>query len=155
MPRRHDFNPRSLAGATCRLCQADHGVIFQSTLPCGSDLANADELLTSAISIHAPLRERLAIQIIIEIMAAFQSTLPCGSDIVSDTVVKYLLEFQSTLPCGSDLDNEATFLNNMISIHAPLRERRAHWSSRCIWSRFQSTLPCGSDRLTSTPSCPT
>ena len=32
-----NFNPRSLAGATKKLCYNVDTVIFQSTLPCGSD----------------------------------------------------------------------------------------------------------------------
>ena len=55
-----DFNPRSLAGATVQyiFTIAKHGR-FQSTLPRGSDDALAVMMLHSAISIHAPSRERL------------------------------------------------------------------------------------------------
>ena len=54
-----DFNPRSLAGATFRTRQMKVGVLFQSTLPRGSDIAFAK------ISIK---------------QTTFQSTLPRGSD---------------------------------------------------------------------------
>ena len=75
------FNPRSLAGATVLLLLLGYMIIFQSTLPCGSDLisnvnksnliyfnprslagATYDKLydaINHDISIHAPLRERL------------------------------------------------------------------------------------------------
>ena len=58
--RLHDFNPRSLAGATLSLLVLIHLLhLFQSTLPCGSD------------SFHYPF---------IIPPYKFQSTLPCGSD---------------------------------------------------------------------------
>ena len=77
------FNPRSLTGATCNLitchtaisisihaplrerpvsvCQLVAQVLFQSTLPCGSDYRRAQRVHTTFISIHAPLRERHAL----------------------------------------------------------------------------------------------
>ena len=53
------FNPRSLTGARIR-CKADwYYVIFQSTLPYGSDTPDfMQEREQARISIHAPLRER-------------------------------------------------------------------------------------------------
>ena len=54
-----DFNPRSLAGATRNNLLQYRVLKFQSTLPYGSD-KRWDYLFGSkAISIHAPLRERL------------------------------------------------------------------------------------------------
>ena len=97
--------------------------VFQSTLPCGSDiipvfmavscryfnprsLAGAtfpqlEKLFVSVISIHAPLRERLADPQLPSSCRKFQSTLPCGSD-YTPTVEYHGYVFQSTLPCGSD-----------------------------------------------------
>ena len=55
----------------------------------------------------------------------FQSTLPCGSDDGGSTPLAYFSEFQSTLPYGSDLGQTIiTKVRALISIHAPLRERR-------------------------------
>ena len=77
-------------------------VRFQSTLPCGSDLAEPSRLYLpvhfnprslagativtkpnlkiSSISIHAPLRERPFGIVYTSKARPFQSTLPCGSD---------------------------------------------------------------------------
>ena len=106
--RRHgdgseNFNPRSLAGATAIMVMSTLTVVFQSTLPCGSDipylrcldhhkdfnprsLAGATQCAdattsANAISIHAPLRERLWRSCRQNGTHEFQSTLPCGSDI--------------------------------------------------------------------------
>ena len=78
----NNFNPRSLAGATCQ-----------------DGSLNTDH----RISIHAPSRERQYFFIIIISLAIFQSTLPRGSDstTTSGTLVPTL--FQSTLPRGSDV----------------------------------------------------
>ena len=79
------------------------------------------------ISIHAPLRERLAY--------TFRK-------------VNTFFKFQSTLPCGSDAQ---PFMWGMpmeiISIHAPLRERPLQAFCYPANHQFQSTLPCGSDLL--------
>ena len=56
-----DFNPRSLAGATSTRLIISLALIFQSTLPRGSDLDPVKEITAAAI---------------------FQSTLPRGSDSV-------------------------------------------------------------------------
>ncbi len=62
LPKGHrtDFNPRSLAGATHFMTRTfGLTLIFQSTLPCGSDTKATTTFATTAtISIHAPLRER-------------------------------------------------------------------------------------------------
>ena len=99
------FNPRSLAGAT--LCHLTVSTVY-------------------AISIHAPLRERLLKDVQNLIKVIFQSTLPCGSDMCAVKDFFWLPE---------------------ISIHAPLRERQTMWIDRIVILDviFQSTLPCGSD----------
>ena len=75
------FNPRSLAGATLITPLFILFVLFQSTLPCGSDSRRP--------GIGAGWFE-------------FQSTLPCGSDLLAPMVAVMASVFQSTLPCGSD-----------------------------------------------------
>ena len=53
------FNPRSLAGATSICFVPANIIVFQSTLPRGSDLVKVTRLLFYiSISIHAPSRER-------------------------------------------------------------------------------------------------
>ena len=97
------FNPRSLAGATLSASTSPASYPFQSTLPCGSDLrAN---------------RSRNA-------AARFQSTLPCGSDPIARTVTAGNINFNPRSLAGATgwaFGSEDIFL---ISIHAPLRERR-------------------------------
>ena len=139
------FNPRSLAGATAfRLLVRRHTAVFQSTLPCGSDLNLVCAPFVFRISIHAPLRERhcghmyrisgidfnprslagATVIVLDEIdKFPFQSTLPCGSDMPGRMPLQLWIVFQSTLPCGSDGYRVMQWDVVEISIHAPLRER--------------------------------
>ena len=77
------------------------GLIFQSTLPYGSDIRYRAANSCKRISIHAPLRERFS----------------------SPDNIKATKTFQSTLPYGSDDVTAFTINQFRISIHAPLRER--------------------------------
>ena len=56
-----NFNPRSLAGATESIFGKKYPVVFQSTLPRGSDIMPLSQTARCAISIHAPSRERQGI----------------------------------------------------------------------------------------------
>ena len=58
MPMLSYFNPRSLAGATLNCLLDKVSMLFQSTLPRGSDFVVCMRLSCIAISIHAPSRER-------------------------------------------------------------------------------------------------
>ena len=119
-----NFNPRSLTGATLmrpflkqktkisihapsreRLRQyeiAFQTMLFQSTLPHGSDIAFKATFSCFKISIHAPSRERPVAVLVASVRVGFQSTLPHGSDLRRPGRV----DFQPP-----------------ISIHAPSRER--------------------------------
>ena len=119
------FNPRSLTGAT-------PGLLTISNV--------------SRISIHAPLRERHNLIFNEWFRDEFQSTLPYGSDVLFLRTRVCSVPFQSTLPYGSDRreirEKRRNFYFNprsltgatggvgdakdagLISIHAPLRERR-------------------------------
>ena len=100
----------------------------------------------------------------------FQSTLPYGSDLVKMRFKPRDCLFQSTLPYGSDAFCLADqWPAKVISIHAPLRERRslafsrltlAYFNPRSLTGAthnpplccyllplFQSTLPYGSDLI--------
>ena len=78
--------------------------------------------LPTAISIHAPLREREEWRLAHWKMLSFQSTLPYGSE--SSRQKHYTINlFQSTLPYGSDKRKDVRDKEQQISIHAPLRER--------------------------------
>ena len=147
--------------------------LFQSTLPYGSDV------------IFRGMKD--------DRQREFQSTLPYGSDDESRATPAELTQFQSTLPYGSDTGidfkqcsrcnfnprsltgatRRAEYIGKKfnISIHAPLRERRAvlereifrlYFNPRSLtgatfnpvssthWLKgFQSTLPYGSDWLKS------
>ena len=142
-------------------------LVFQSTLPYGSDhLAELSGRL-HVISIHAPVWERpshLKEVIWIEyfnprsrmgatgrqwpkqphwshfnprsrmgatkrmvglaIQFEFQSTLPYGSDMMDAGMTDEEIQFQSTLPYGSDSDWPRVRRMILISIHAPVWERR-------------------------------
>ena len=124
--RMKNFNPRSLAGATCSHTLGECSQKFQSTLPCGSDsvrkfplfsdcnfnprsLAGATvkavmDRMIASISIHAPLRERLV----------------KGN---WDKAVKY------------------------ISIHAPLRERHYRLSWKHPWTNFNPRSLAGATAI--------
>ena len=118
---------------------------FQSTLPYGSDSPRFFVLISIAISIHAPLRERPCCRKTCPPKYRFQSTLPYGSDkprrkhlvrrrnfnprsLTGATSAvgqhSYLPKFQSTLPYGSDISAAEL------------------WTQQSV---FQSTLPYGSD----------
>ena len=105
-------------------------LVFQSTLPCGSDKAVFDCDMAYEISIHAPLRERLLLLSRQIITLAFQSTLPCGSDEAKEKILKH----------------------RQISIHAPLRERRLKKGSFEVIKKYfnprslaGATLACKAD----------
>ena len=142
----NNFNPRSLAGATPRSkFNRSHG-LFQSTLPRGSDCRSSCQIvITSAISIHAPSRERRRSASAPSLYRYFNprslagATAACGRasfwpsnfnprSLAGATKVSCsddaLTAFQSTLPRGSD---------------------KACTRIRACTSLFQSTLPRGSD----------
>ena len=75
------FNPRSLAGATCRRGHRFHSNAISIHAPVRERLKHYLILRAfQRISIHAPLRERLPFRTIAKGTQKFQSTLPCGSD---------------------------------------------------------------------------
>ena len=99
-----NFNPRSLTGATGGVGDAKDVGLISIHAPLRERLAQKfDTLPVLNISIHAPLRERLLFPLPRQIMTLFQSTLPYGSD---------QMQWQE-------------LAGKLISIHAPLRERRA------------------------------
>ena len=143
--------------------------IFQSTLPRGSDDKIVLFSLTLKISIHAPSRERPSHNITNFLLHAFQSTLPRGSDKSGILPTYTTIQFQSTLPRGSDrmglrpaflrsyfnprslagatLRSRRLIYHDLISIHAPSRERQITFKLFLPMLQFQSTLPRGSDRF--------
>ena len=152
-----NFNPRSLAGATkanewaIRCVHISihapsrerptftghllHILVFQSTLPRGSD--------DSQISLNAA-------------SANFNPRSLAGATFYCLAGGRHGLLFQSTLPRGSDREQPTNSgLMPSISIHAPSRERHYHSYNNGYYGRFQSTLPRGSDRALSNVTAPT
>ena len=141
-------------------------LIFQSTLPRGSDCNNltrkffshhfnprslagatrhaAGFLYTSYISIHAPSRERpfdscayVARYII------FQSTLPRGSDFVvlSEDSATVSVDFNPRSLAGATDSGYLVPIFVDISIHAPSRERRIKYNSSERYRRISIHAP--------------
>ena len=124
-----DFNPRSLAGATpAYVKKMLFAVLFQSTLPRGSDFLADDS--------RCPF-------------CRFQSTLPRGSDVVLSSHQPIYLSISIHAPSRERPPLHAHFVLCInISIHAPSRERRRMAITLLELSLlFQSTLPRGSDLI--------
>ena len=100
-------------------------VLFQSTLPCGSD---RPEFLGS----HSSM--------------IFQSTLPCGSDLPVHPLGQGQPHFNPRSLAGATFD--ATFFQRGIGNFNPRSLAGATLAKQefiaCL--KFQSTLPCGSDK---------
>ena len=82
----------------------EEGKKFQSTPPCGGDMAATKAML---------------------VMVYFNPRPLAGATQCSDATEIFIL-FQSTPPCGGDGNTELALRHSLISIHAPLRGRRVH-----------------------------
>ena len=120
-----DFNPRPLAGAT---------LAHQAVGRC------------QRISIHAPLRGRLALLLNADVKKIISIHAPLRGRQRFRLHQTGPAAFQSTPPCGGDHKRHAAGDSGSISIHAPLRGRRPRSPRSMPHSRFQSTPPCGGDR---------
>ena len=120
------FNPRSLTGATLAISQPRAGCWdFNPRSLTGATNLKINLEVTTLISIHAPLRERRPYSSTRWWKSLFQSTLPYGSDYTFRLNHNTTDTFQSTLPYGSDFGKCTVRVTcEVISIHAPLRERR-------------------------------
>ena len=120
-------------------------LLFQSTLPYGSEIKPVLRVALPAISIHAPLRERPVGTTGASSGSDFNPRsltgakptrrwfpqrwsvisihAPLRERLLAPPMIRRPPGFQSTLPYGSEkrLNNQNTFAE--ISIHAPLRER--------------------------------
>ena len=163
------FNPRSLAGATAGKQSSLYvSVIFQSTLPRGSDrpaccfekgvilyfnprsLAGATPFLTylSPYIVHfnpRSLAGATARCALIPFLYLISIHAPSRERLTSPHYYYFPKIFQSTLPRGSDRSTTRTHTTTIISIHAPSRERLCFNVIICLGKGFQSTLPRGSD----------
>ena len=141
---------------------------FQSTLPCGSDTNHCSLAAGHFYFNPRSLAGATLMLAVVLVILLFQSTLPCGSDPITAYQLRQCKSFQSTLPHGSDvsvlpnLPPKAEYFNprsltgatysrynatygEVISIHAPSRERPMAYFNHCDKDKFQSTLPHGSD----------
>ena len=118
------FNPRPLAGATNDLGFLAFLQKFQSTPPCGGDLAKVSSFNHRSISIHAPLRGR-----------------PVS---FSRSTALSMISIHAPLR-GRHVVPDHLIDPGHISIHAPLRGRLAGASANWLVGIFQSTPPCGGD----------
>ena len=120
--------------------------LFQSTLPCGSDAVGAFFILCHCISIHAPLRERHLVQVLvvnvgtISIHAPLRERLPfcqqyhgrrdfnprslAGATRHWHPLPTSPTNFNPRSLAGATAITHSTVNDLCISIHAPLRERR-------------------------------
>ena len=98
-------------------------IIFQSTLPHGSDVLIQFLRGDINISIHAPSRERPCRAFAIIFTGTFQSTLPHGSDFLHVDQIILHSHFNPRSLTGATIFLESEVSVMLISIHAPSRER--------------------------------
>ena len=122
--QKHNFNPRSLTGATLAAYKLLLKSTFQSTLPYGSDPGFQREVILSDDFNPRSLAGATSLMCLSKRFGIFQSTLPRGSDPNLANCLLKSAPFQSTLPRGSDEKKSAPIPGLRISIHAPSRERR-------------------------------
>ena len=151
-----------------------HVMIFQSTLPYGSDCISICSAAMQQISIHAPLRERpkqrckFALDQLISIHAPLRERLTSSMLIIRKKHFNprsltgatspdarcrsYRSDFNPRSLTGATFYWPQRFRQRWeISIHAPLRERRDCSKNCLLPRRFQSTLPYGSDLIEIAP----
>ena len=97
------------------------------------------------ISIHAPLRGRLAAVHDRELAEEFQSTPPCGGDHGIQILPQVRRNFNPRPLAGATGVDDPVTIYTRISIHAPLRGRRHVGINLVQLLPFQSTPPCGGD----------
>ena len=143
----HDFNPRSLTGATYDSSMTIGEILFQSTLPYGSDMTYEELLAFASISIHAPLRERPIWWHTSTQKPVFQSTLPYGSDVPPPRAAGTCAEnFNPRSLTGATVAYGRSLAPKGISIHAPLRERQAGAKGMASVNNFNPRSLTGATR---------
>ena len=117
------FNPRPHAGATSFDLFGFSRCLFQSTPPCGGDVA-----ANFVDKNHNDFNPR-----------------PHAGATLPENGLTVIPLFQSTPPCGGDACPAKLGQNWAISIHAPMRGRLVSTRSPQMITKFQSTPPCGGD----------
>ena len=121
----HNFNPRSLAGATSMRLYKKHVRAISIHAPSRERLLvskHTNEVLK--ISIHAPSRERRKLYMLTNMSRVFQSTLPRGSDKSCISSSSVFCNFNPRSLAGATVGDLVIVYKQKISIHAPSRERR-------------------------------
>ena len=124
----HDFNPRSLTGATMVTASLLMLLLFQSTLPYGSD-----PFLMFHVNIERNFNPRsltgatVICSVMVLLSMRFQSTLPYGSDRWLQFIPFSHADFNPRSLTGATFVCTTAPGEPLISIHAPLRERHQHY----------------------------
>ena len=121
----YNFNPRSLTGAT--------------------SISLSRTVRSLSISIHAPSRERRGPADRHNVPPDFNPRSLTGATLRSPYSPQQRKHFNPRSLAGATSSTSSTRASGEISIHAPLRERRASFKDKPAHKTFQSTLPCGSD----------
>ena len=124
LQEQYNFNPRSLAGATLHIATHEAFHVISIHAPSRERLCNymmpTDE---NEISIHAPSRERhLGFEMSLSLYG-ISIHAPLRERRLFPSFLILSMRFQSTLPCGSDGNGGYVLQIDIISIHAPSRER--------------------------------
>ena len=141
------FNPRSLAGATYCIYDRKGELIFQSTLPRGSDKLDSSylplEFDFNPRSLAGATRLRLPIS---HVPGHFNPRSLAGATPLRRKAHNVLIYFNPRSLAGATT-SPLIFCAcaNGISIHAPSRERLMISCTMLSTTIFQSTLPRGSD----------
>ena len=110
-------------------------IIFQSTLPCGSDASALSANYNLGISIHAPLRERPK-QVLIQYLRGISIHAPLRERLRIFLNWALLQYFNPRSLAGATTECYQKGGNQNISIHAPLRERRKQPFQLCALHYF-------------------
>ena len=146
----YNFNPRSLTGATDSLQLLHHGfAYFNPRSLTGATLCLIrQQCQRTAISIHAPSRERLISGILYNNLWLISIHAPSRERRQCFTAFYTAHAFQSTLPHGSDsLPLEVKSLGGYFNPRSLTGATRRQASLQADSLLFQSTLPHGSDQL--------
>ena len=143
-----DFNPRSLAGATCKLVMLFTAQQISIHAPSRERPMLSSSFPTALrISIHAPSRERQQIKIQLLTFLGISIHAPSRERRYNHQRIKAIGYFNPRSLAGATDWMLTQMQFEIISIHAPSRERPSAGGISPKTSQFQSTLPRGSDRV--------
>ena len=123
-------------------------MIFQSTLPCGSDVHPLSQKSLKHDFNPRSLAGATSISVIrIVSPFYFNPRSLAGATTTFKRICGWLLTFQSTLPCGSDFKRwKMSLAEKNFNPRSLAGATDAKYMSVFMYRIFQSTLPCGSDK---------